>query len=732
MEKEKETPSAGKGAQRAEVTTRVRAQNSFEKVQIQVSNAEFMVAVFGVEAHCWIASFEVSPKDATLSEWKGRACRPGAVPDFTERNTYYSVASFKEGADGRKLSQFAALHVLVLDDAESVPLGPSYLLETSKGNYQAGYRLKDPVTDIGIAKRLHEQLAKAGHIGNDPSGNNAARFVRLPVGRNNKYDEPFRHVLKVWSPELVFTLDELIAGLGLDAEYILHGGQPARPTSAVAGDAIPEGARNVTLTSLAGSMRRRGMTEEEILAALLVTNAKRCCPPLDEKDVATIAHSVARYAPSDVPNGKQECLVDPVETGKPSTAEDNPFPMELYDNAPGIVGDIARWITGASFAPRAEYAYACALVATACLIGPYVTYGNRGGKVNLYVTLVGETGSGKNESFDPMVALLGATDTKDCPQDFPASEAAMRRQLVANPNLLIRADELAHKLQSMQGKNNANGSALSRAILEAYNGARMPPKAYADDKKSLPAVENPFVQIIGGATDSLWKAFTHQHLEDGTLNRFLFVCLPDHPAYVRQSEPNGTVSKEFKDRLNAFAREGKRYDLLGYVPPGFGRRVTFDPEVQTALDELDHSAYEMRQRDSEYSGLYVRFAQSAAKVAAILAVGDGRLTVRMADFDHARLFVGWCIKNTYRKCREHMAEDELFELARSIVRVFKAKGETELTYGALLQGSHKLKHTYLPWKRDAVFATLLANGVLEEADSKSGKGKRYRWTGSEV
>jgi putative DNA primase/helicase len=68
--------------------------------------------------------------------------------------------------------------------------------------------------------------------------------------------------------------------------------------SAAIGVAIPEGQRNDTLTSLAGTMRRRGMGTEEIEAALLVTNNKRCDPPLAEDEVRKIASSVCRYKPA--------------------------------------------------------------------------------------------------------------------------------------------------------------------------------------------------------------------------------------------------------------------------------------------------------------------------------------------------------------------------------------------------------------------------------------------------
>lgn len=63
---------------------------------------------------------------------------------------------------------------------------------------------------------------------------------------------------------------------------------------------IPSGARDQTLASFAGSMRRRGMTEAEILAALEVTN-QRCDPPLPAADLERIARSVSRYEPTAPP-----------------------------------------------------------------------------------------------------------------------------------------------------------------------------------------------------------------------------------------------------------------------------------------------------------------------------------------------------------------------------------------------------------------------------------------------
>jgi putative DNA primase/helicase len=80
---------------------------------------------------------------------------------------------------------------------------------------------------------------------------------------------------------------------------LLQEAQKTRANGGAAmGGAIPEGHRNDTLMSLAGTMRRRGMEAEEIEAALLVTNNKRCNPPLAEDEVRMIASSVCRYKPA--------------------------------------------------------------------------------------------------------------------------------------------------------------------------------------------------------------------------------------------------------------------------------------------------------------------------------------------------------------------------------------------------------------------------------------------------
>lgn len=58
---------------------------------------------------------------------------------------------------------------------------------------------------------------------------------------------------------------------------------------------ITEGSRNNNLTSLAGILRRNGLSADAILAALQIENTVRCKPPLDEAEVKKVADSIAAY-----------------------------------------------------------------------------------------------------------------------------------------------------------------------------------------------------------------------------------------------------------------------------------------------------------------------------------------------------------------------------------------------------------------------------------------------------
>jgi hypothetical protein len=174
------------------------------------------------------------------------------------------------------------------------PLSPSALV-ASGGGLHAYYLLREPLPlpgDAGLARGLLRRLA--GYLGGDLASAEPARVLRIPGGLNHKY-QPAR-------PVTIEHLDATVRYTVSDFGDWLPSEPAETPTTAGPVDgAIVEGARNVTLTSLAGTMRKRGMAPVAIEAALLAENAARCRPPLPADEVRTIAHSIGSKAPGETP-----------------------------------------------------------------------------------------------------------------------------------------------------------------------------------------------------------------------------------------------------------------------------------------------------------------------------------------------------------------------------------------------------------------------------------------------
>lgn len=58
---------------------------------------------------------------------------------------------------------------------------------------------------------------------------------------------------------------------------------------------IPDGSRNICLTSLAGMLHNQGYSKQQIFDELIYANTVACDPPLDRNELKSICNSVTRY-----------------------------------------------------------------------------------------------------------------------------------------------------------------------------------------------------------------------------------------------------------------------------------------------------------------------------------------------------------------------------------------------------------------------------------------------------
>ncbi len=232
---------------------------------------------------------------------------------------YAAVGVFKEtkrrnpatGRDEfRTTDMIAFVNALYLErDEKPYPdtLPPSsYTVETSDGKYQDYLDLGEHI-DAETAGRYLRRLAAAAGLGNQAV--DAARLLRLPGTINRK---PTRN------GEIVTVVTDTGARYRLaDFDHLPDVHPKPGPRHTATGDGtIPNGQRNSTLASLAGTMRRRGMGEAAIRAALIAENDARCDPPLDADEVRRIAESVGRYTPAEPVTPRDATGDDDHEQGK--------------------------------------------------------------------------------------------------------------------------------------------------------------------------------------------------------------------------------------------------------------------------------------------------------------------------------------------------------------------------------------------------------------------------------
>lgn len=195
-----------------------------------VSNADFLRCIFPAlhsTEYLWSASFVTSPNSASNTEWHGtRLARPDDCRESQAGNSYFCVSALKaiNGEFKRKKANFSRLFCIVLDDAGECDVRPTWQLRTSEKKVQIGFKLSVPESDLSVADRLHEQLSVGGKLDADKNGNNAVRYVRLPVGCNTKTLPHFQVKLEEFNPEISYDLGDLVDALGLDKNYIFHGG----------------------------------------------------------------------------------------------------------------------------------------------------------------------------------------------------------------------------------------------------------------------------------------------------------------------------------------------------------------------------------------------------------------------------------------------------------------------------------------------------------------------------
>ncbi len=291
------------------------------------TNAEFLRAVF-----VGLAEDErpmVVAKAGTLKEgdkhWPAKPWMPDEPAPGLDRsedsrvNWYFTLSTYRATAGEwrRTKTQFARAFGVMLDDIGTKAVGldrlaglpPSYVIETSPGNHQAGYLFDEPCADLARVDALQEAFVGASLC--DPGAKGpASRLGRLPVGINGKpkYQPPHACRLVSFNSERRYSIEDIITGLELQPPAP-PGRNKVKPGSSakVSEDRQPEGdvlrprtAENAVLTAL---------RSRRLYKAPLGSGKHDITCPWVAEHTDQIDHGTAYFEPTDLyPVGGFKCL----------------------------------------------------------------------------------------------------------------------------------------------------------------------------------------------------------------------------------------------------------------------------------------------------------------------------------------------------------------------------------------------------------------------------------------
>jgi hypothetical protein len=231
------------------------------------------------------------------------------------REEVYVGAAPRRGEDGTKAGVSRVLAIWADLDARGshtresrteqlmkLLLQPSIMVWTG-GGWHAYFLLEKPADGPEELQRAELIMRRLAAGLRSDLVHDRSRILRVPETYNWKYGKPRPVVMERFDVDLRYGLEELEEmAQALPGDVVDAGvGDDVHDSGTVSRDVlsgpIRDGQRNVTLASVAGSLRNRGLDAETICSVLLEVNQRRCQPPLAETEVVDIGRSICRYPP---------------------------------------------------------------------------------------------------------------------------------------------------------------------------------------------------------------------------------------------------------------------------------------------------------------------------------------------------------------------------------------------------------------------------------------------------
>lgn len=324
----------------------------------------------------------------------------------------------------------------------------------------------------------------------------------------------------------------------------------------------------------------------------------------------------------------------PVMLPPQTSIEPAPAIPAFIANPPGILGDIARWITATAPKQQPELSVAAALALGSVVMGR--TYRSQYGNfTSLYMVLVAKSTEGKEHPQSCCEKILTAADLGGLIGGSGYTSAgAVFSALLDSPAHLATIDELGKLLKMSRSAGQAHSEAAIDKLIEAFgrlDGVMRPPtyskmtlsKSQASNVERV--VHNPAISLLGATTPgTFYGALTTDLVQDGFLGRCIVVESKQPrqlTRFVDRTPPPEKIVEWCKAVHVSGAVKG---DLAGVNPPDMPATIIplpFDDACMPLMQALESDLNDEKEA-SEGEGLDVilgRTMEKAMRVAMIVA-----------------------------------------------------------------------------------------------------------------
>jgi len=462
----------------------------------------------------------------------------------------------------------------------------------------------------------------------------------------------------------------------------------------------------------------------------------------NEKQRAWTDWEEIKVVPNATVPGPTVASVSAVRDAKPTAPrelpkrirQNTPMPDFLVDDAPGIIGKIARWITATSVRPQPVLSLAAAVSAAGCLFAHRVQTETRL-RSNMLVISLAPSGAGKDHPQKCVSELFQAVGLGDNigGSNVTSGNALVNRLYQASGRGLFIFDEFGRSLKNMTGaKASTFQLEIVTTIMQLYSSAnttfRGKEFSGSSDKNPRQDIEQPCLNVLGSTVPQhFYQALTSTAAVDGFLSRWLIF-----ETFIRRPAPSDGADIIPPSELVAACQrindmptsdmQGNLSSLSVNIRP---RIIPFSNEARDIIhafrDYCDRQGDIEFEKKSGLDALWTRGAENAMKLALCGHDGD------VIEADVARWacqMIEYMMHRNVDFLKDNLADNDTQAEVNRVLAIIRDFGDW-MPKTKLTQDTQWLKKQ----RRDEIISTLVneTGEVLVRELESSGGRKRYEF-----